>query len=265
MAFPDALWVNGRSSAPFKLLLSDPVGFYGPIPVSDQRIAIPGRQGQLPLRQSGESQVRRFTVGGVLRADTEAEFLTLWPSFMRLLGSGDLELRFARYPTMVGIARLESVSPTESGIRNGMAFTLTFVMANPLKYGLQEDTYATTDGVPVALALGNAPSDLHLMLTGNDNVSSTVTVYYRDARGVIQSEVNFVVDPNLPAGNWINYNWDGYQLATLTVKSGVVTTLAPTGTRLIGVADPNDGDATTGPTLTPVNCNLFCQVTPCWL
>jgi hypothetical protein len=266
MTFPVSMWVNERTNAEFKLLVGAPSGFMAPPSRQDHLVSVPGRMGSIRVSKETEHPPRRFTVEAAMRADSQAERDSLWDQFTQHLGSEELEIRFATWPNAVGHARFESMTPGwREGPHQGQRFTMSFVMPNPLKVAKYFDTYTIPNGTEVALILGNASSDVHLKI-----VSAGLTgpqVFYKDAQGVIHGDVSFALNAtSFPSLQWLDVNWDGYWLARRYSANGTVVTddanMVPT--RLF-VADPNDGDATQGPTLTAVNAHVIAEVRNAWL
>ena len=264
MTFPSTMFVNGRDVAAFKVLMGRPKGFMGPSPATDHRITIPGRAGQLRVSNEGEIPPRAVTVAGVLRAASQAEFDALWAAFTLLLADDEIEIRFPQWPDRIGYARYEAMEPGETPHQSGQAFTLRFTMDDPHKYALDFDVYTIPSGTEVPLLLGTAPSDVRLRLVGTVAGDSNPTVFYKDAQGAVRGDVAFAMA--LPFAEWIDWNWDGHQLAVHSKQVdglSVLTDVAPSGDRLF-VADPADGDATQGPSLLATNCNVTAEVRRAW-
>ena len=257
------IWVNDRDLSTFKMAVAPPKGFMSAPGVTGSTSMIPGRAGQ--VRAFGERQLgaRRFTVNGVILCATTAEADTLWGQAKRLLAEEELEVWFEWWPDRLAYCQFEDVQWQEvTGFTHAAQFLLTFSMDDPYKYSRVFDTYTIADGNEVALVLGDAPTDVHLDIIGVGEENPHV--YYRDAQGTIRGDVGYDT-PELIAGQWIGY--DGiYQLSTRTyVDDGLFYRDQP---RLVSshlfVADPDDGDETTGPVIEAENCDVVVRTRKAW-
>lgn len=273
MAFPDRCWVNGKSLAAFKMLVGDPKGFTAVPSRSDSLVPLQGRMGSLWVSGESETAPRRVTVEAALVADSAAERATLWDAFTKWASAEELELRFVRWPDRVGVGRYQGIDSSDlPGIVRGERFTMTFLMADPLKYALEPDLYMVLNGTESAIGVGTAASDLWLRLIGVG--ASNPTVYYKDAQGRIAGDVTFAV--TLGLYDWIDFNWDGYQQGILHVHARdgsqieAVTNIAPTSLAPTGghfpIADPLDADAGgTSPVIEAVGCDVWVALTKAYL
>jgi hypothetical protein len=265
--FGDRMWCNDRSLADFKVLTADPKGFSDPPSSQDRIVPVVGRLGGLRVSNEGETPSRHFSVEAGMFATSDSEALTLRDAMLKWLTAYEVEVRFAAWPDRIGYARYESISEEyHPGMYRSWKFTMNFVMPDPLKYNRQVDIYTIPSGSEVPLVLGTAASDVRLQLIGLGVASPRVL--YKDVQGLIRGDISFAFTP--VTNNWIDYNWDSYQLAKKTfvpfgltsVDVGDVPEMVPT--RLF-VADPNDGDEVMGPTLTAINCNLVASLRRAWL
>ena len=264
--FPDRVWVNDRSLREFNLLVDRVTGFLSAASVGHQLVPIPGRTGHLRVGLEGESGPRRFTVEGLIRAATVSEVELVWGQAIQALKDDELEVRIAERPDWVGYAQLESADWREApGHTRAAKFSLGFVMSDPLKYSRQVDVYTIADGAEVPLLLGSASSDVHLYFISNG--LGNPRVVYKDAQGFTRGDLTFAVTAlEFPVGRWIDFNWDGFQLARLYTSAPPnvsSTRLAPVITKSF-VANPRDGDGVQGPTLQAVNCRLVAHIQKAW-
>ena len=257
------LYVNDRDMSVFKMAVATPRGFLSAPGIMGPSTGIPGRAGQ--ARAVGERQIapRRFTVEGVILGATTADADTLWGQAKRLLAEEELEVWFGWWPDRLAYCHFEGVEWIEvPGFTHGASFRFTFVMDDPYKYSRLLDVYVISDGTEAALLLGDAPSDVHLDIIGVSKANPTV--YYKDAQGLERGDVGYDT-PELIAGQLITY--DGtWQLSTRTyVDDGIFYQDQP---RLVSshlfVADPDDGDETTGPVIEAVNCNAVAYCRKAW-
>jgi hypothetical protein len=271
-AFPDTAWFNDRSSAQYKLLVADPKGFLDPPSRIDHLVAIPGRMGHLRVSKEDETGPRRFTVEAVLRATSQSEADALWDRLMLVVMGEEVEVRFAAWPTLVGRARYEGLDVTGQRPRNAKKFTMSFLMADPLKYAKEMDVYTIQSGATVTLELGSAASDVEVRLIGT--AAADPGVYYRDAQGTVRGFIGYV-KPAATGGlshlSWIEVN-SGLGVTTLhgsyvlPALSGVLENAGPSlnSDSIFFTASPFDGDGTTGPTLQAINCRAVAYVRRAW-
>ena len=266
-----SMHVNDRDvTAEFKLITSVPKGFVGPPPRQDSLVPVPGRVGHMRLSGESDTGPRRFTIEAVMKASSAAEARTLWDAFVRLVSGEEIEVWFSDWPDLVGKARYEEIDTQDRWhVFHARRFTMTFVMPNPQKLARQVDVYAIDNGLEVPLELGSASSDIRLRVVSIG--ASSPQVLYLNAQGEVAGDVSFpLTATSFPTGQWLDYNWDGYHLARRWVSTPPEVDdfdVAPVYGSPFGpfVADPDDGDATQGPSLRAVNCNVICELRKAWL
>jgi hypothetical protein len=256
------------------MIVNLPDGFLSGPSRSDHLIDIPERMGSLRVSKAGTVGPKRFTVSGIIRAETAAAAKILWDKALQHLNQEDLEIRFAEWPEMVGHARLENGPPWNNvtGMTHAGGFNLAFVMANPLKYALVPDVYVLPDSAPqTPLVLGSASSDVEIILIGTGQPDPAL--FYRDAQGLVRGQIlfDFPAPTGLPTGWWIemdhwgiSYVHGAFVLPLTELAPENVSDALKSTTRLF-TADPNDGDGVQGPTVQAVNCNAQVKLRRAWL
>jgi hypothetical protein len=248
----------------YKLFVGDPVGLLGPPERTEHLVQIPGRRGRLRVRGEGDTPERHFSVASVIRGATTTETADLWSDLIRLLSNDELELWFDALGSDRRVyAYYEGIETAEQqGLKAGFQFNMKFAMPDPVKFAKETDSYAIKNGQVVPIALGSAQSDVHVQVIGLGLANPRVL--YRDAQGLVAGDVSFGL--TLLGGDWIDWNKDGYQMAELYTDSG--TRIADVPEMILTlpfVGDPNDGDASQGPTLAAVNCDMLAYVRRAWL
>ncbi len=261
-ALPPSLYVNDVDLARYGVSVGTPRGWADPPPVTDRYTAVPGRAGGYRIASEAEIGTRTFSVSGVLLTESVTERNANWDIVKRILGGPSLDIRFADYPDRMAEDCRARAGSFEALGPDGR-FTVEFTSTNGYLVGTQTEVYAIANGATVPLVLGTAPSDLtlHLVSIG----VALPTVFYRDAQGLIQGYVAYELQVGTDAGEWATGDWIEYSppdeplisylhragdVVGVNVGSALTTSQLPS-------ADPDDGDATEGPTLQAVNCNCI--------
>jgi hypothetical protein len=243
---PQKLIVNGLDMSIYNMWVETPNGWGDGPSRADRTVDVQGA-GEMIVVGAGRIGARRWTVPGILIANTVQDAHDLWDAAKAWLYGAWLDVMILPYTDRVCRCRLQDAQWTQGRVEDyGLRFALTFLAPNAHLLSPLVDMYGINAGEELVLTLGTAPSPFVVELIGT---ATTPTLGYYDVNG--QQRGSLKLSGSLAASEWWRFNSQTYAMERHDAN-GLTLEGAPlfSNASQLFHLDPNDGLPGRGPSLT---------------
>ena len=245
MAPTGRMIVNGHDLGTYDLWVNTPRGWADAPGRQDQSLDVQGA-GEMLLPRRAKMRGRRWTVGFMMSAVSQASALAKWDALKLHLHNAWLEVMILPWTDRVSLCRYEGMEWSDGALED-KGFTGVMNFYSPSAYLIAPivDSYSISPSAPAEFILGTAPSPFILEVIG-PAVNPTFTYY--DANGQVRG--NFSVSGTLADREWLEINSQTGKMLRHTVAGAVQNGASFFGHGTVDFSlDPLDGVPERGPIL----------------